>query len=195
MRRTRGRWPASASASQRLGRAPVLPHDGPGPRAGRSGATTPPTVSRWLVMPDRGDGPAAPLQPAAQLGQRGAAPATRCRRRRARPSPAGGSAGGTPGTTSPPAAVLVEGEGADPGGAGVDGDDHGHGPTVLARSSASVSGRPGQRAVCVSTDAGRHPDRRGRLPRAQRGHPRRRAQGRAAPTATTCWAPSTAGGG
>ena len=53
------------------------------------------TVSRWLVMPMAATGSSSDRE---QVGQGGRRPRPRSLRRRARPSPAGGSTAGTPGS-------------------------------------------------------------------------------------------------
>ena len=89
------------------------------PRVSRSHSRI---VSRWLVMPTARSSARVDLRRAPRGWPR-AWPA-RSPRARARPSPAGGSAGRTPGSPWPRSdPSLVDDEGGDAGGAGVDGED------------------------------------------------------------------------
>ena len=83
----------------------------------------------------------------------------------------------------------LEGDGAHAGRAGIDGDhdEHGH------RHGGRAYRRPRAGVACDAMRVG-DADRRRRLPGPQRGDAGRRAQGRAASTATSSSASSTAGG-
>ena len=128
------------------GGAPVLPHDGPVQRP--AGAAVPGHDGLALVGDaDRGDRSRRRRGGGADLAEHVDHGVPDLARRRAPPSPAWGSAGGTPGRRDAVGRPsLVEGDGPHPGGAGIDGDHDGHGRVSLRSRSPRVRG-PVRRAA------------------------------------------------